>query len=257
MNKGTSVLQNLQILKWCEELGIHVIWNMIWGFPGEPVDEYDRMARLVPLLTHLPPPTGFGPFMLGRSAPLFEEAATRGLTDVRPSPAYGYIYPGLSEEAMANLAVYFVYDYRVPQAVEEYTRPLLRAIHHWHEVQGQSELWALDEGDRLLIWDRRPAAVRPVTVLKGKQRVAYLACDRAQNLEQLHRIVNLNTVKTSSSRLRCEAILQPLADSLLMLRQGDHFLSLAVLATQPDDRERILRAARLTRAKGRRNIVKI
>jgi ribosomal peptide maturation radical SAM protein 1 len=257
MRKGTSVLQNLQLLKWCLEFDIHVIWNMIWGFPGEPPEECDRMARLVPLLTHLPPPTGFGSFMLGRSAPLFEDAAASGLSDVRASPAYGYIYPGLSEEELANLAVYFVYDYRVPQAVEEYTRPLLKALHQWHKVHGQSELWSLDEGDRLIIRDRRPAAVRSVTVLKGEQRVAYLACDRARNLDQLHRFLRKTSIKAVASHDRLEAFLQPLVDSFLMLRHGDHFLSLAVLATHPSDRNRIFEATRGPRGTRRRTMARI
>ena len=60
MRKGVTALQNIQLLKWCKELGVQPGWNLIWGFPGEPPDEYVRMARLVPLLTHLRPPYGSG-----------------------------------------------------------------------------------------------------------------------------------------------------------------------------------------------------
>src|SRR5262249_20771184 len=52
MRKGVSALQNIQLLKWCVELGVHPVWNVLWGFPGEDPAEYIRMARLVPLLTH-------------------------------------------------------------------------------------------------------------------------------------------------------------------------------------------------------------
>ena len=33
MRKGVRSLQNIQLLKWCMELDIHPVWNLIWGFP--------------------------------------------------------------------------------------------------------------------------------------------------------------------------------------------------------------------------------
>ncbi|MCI0442202.1 radical SAM protein, partial [bacterium] len=44
MGKGVSALQNIQLLKWCKELGVSVYWNLLWGFPGEDPLEYDRMT---------------------------------------------------------------------------------------------------------------------------------------------------------------------------------------------------------------------
>src|SRR5579872_2764363 len=45
MDKGVRGLQNVQLLKWCKELGIVPRWNLLWGFPGEPEAEYARMAE--------------------------------------------------------------------------------------------------------------------------------------------------------------------------------------------------------------------
>ena len=48
MRKGVTGLQNVQLLKWCRELGLRPYWNLLWGFPGEDPQEYARMAeRLV------------------------------------------------------------------------------------------------------------------------------------------------------------------------------------------------------------------
>ena len=44
MRKGTTALQNIRFLKWCAELKIHPDWNIIFGFPGEDMAEYERMA---------------------------------------------------------------------------------------------------------------------------------------------------------------------------------------------------------------------
>jgi len=44
MRKGTTGLRNLQLLRWCSEIGMDVTWRILHGFPGEPVSEYERMA---------------------------------------------------------------------------------------------------------------------------------------------------------------------------------------------------------------------
>ena len=54
MEKGCTGLQNIQLLRWCEEAGIMAAWNLLSGFPGEDPDEY-RTAELLPLLTHCSP----------------------------------------------------------------------------------------------------------------------------------------------------------------------------------------------------------
>src|SRR5262249_8030345 len=98
MRKGTTGAQNLQLLRWCAELDIEVLWNILFNFQGESPAAYTRQAALVPLLTHLEPPEGCVPFNLDRFSPLFTRAAQYGLTSVRPYPAYEYVYPLPREE---------------------------------------------------------------------------------------------------------------------------------------------------------------
>src|SRR5262249_51844851 len=93
MRKGVKALQNIQVLKWCKEFGIHPYWNLIWGFPGEPEDEYKRMAELVPLLTHLTPPEYATQIRMDRFSPNFEHAEELGFQKPKPSAAYSHIYP--------------------------------------------------------------------------------------------------------------------------------------------------------------------
>ena len=221
MRKGVRSLQNIQLLKWCKEFGVHPCWNMLWGFPGEPQEEYARMAEMIPLLTHLSPPGGHGAIRLDRFSPNFEKAAQFGLVNVTPAPAYGYIYP-LPPEAVANLAYHFTFDYGVPQAVESYTQPVAEQIEAWKAAYPQSTLFSLDTGDALLICDLRPVARECLTVLTRQQRTLYLACDSAQNvghLQQLHK---------EQTGAEIEALLQPLLDSGLMIREDNSYLSLAV-----------------------------
>jgi ribosomal peptide maturation radical SAM protein 1 len=92
MRKGVTWLQNVQLLKWCKELGVHPYWNLLWGFPGEPPAEYTRMAKVIPLLTHLPAPRGTYGLRLDRFSPNFNESARLGFTHVRPIDSYRHVY---------------------------------------------------------------------------------------------------------------------------------------------------------------------
>ena len=221
MRKGVRSLQNIQLLKWCKEFGVHPCWNLIWGFPGEPPEEYARMAELIPLLTHLSPPGGHGAIRLDRFSPNYEKAEQFGLVNVTPAPAYGYIYP-LAPEAVANLAYHFTFDYRVPQDVESYTQPVAEQIEAWKAAYPHSTLFSLDTGTTLLICDLRPVASECLTVLTELQRVLYLACDSAQNLGQLQPLIK------EPAGANIEELLQPLIARGLMIREDNSYLSLAV-----------------------------
>jgi len=226
MRKGVSGLQNIQILKWCKELGIEPYWNLLWGFPGEPPEEYTRMASLVPLLTHLPLPVGFGSIRLDRFSPNFFDAERLGFTDIAPLPAYRHLYR-LPAEARANLAYYFSFAYREPRDVESYVRPLLRELRAWRRVAGRSDLFSVDLGECLLLWDLRPAARRALTVLGPLDRLLHQACDAACGVQQLAQAVE----RPGGGAVPPEEIerrLEPLVASGLLVRDGSRYLALAV-----------------------------
>jgi ribosomal peptide maturation radical SAM protein 1 len=228
MRKGTKALQNIQLLKWCKELGVRVYWNMLWGFPGEPPEEYAHVADLIPLLTHLQPPNRAGAIRLDRFSPNFEYAAQLGLANVVPYPAYHYIYP-LAPEVVANLAYYFTFEYREPQDVASYTQPVIEEISAWQAVHGESELLLVDKGAHcpLQIWDLRPVAHDPLTILAGLQRILYLECDRVRTVSQLQQVAEAHAGGAISAQ-EIEEFLQPLVERGLMLREGRSYLSLAV-----------------------------
>jgi ribosomal peptide maturation radical SAM protein 1 len=226
MRKGVSQLQNVQLLKWCKEFGLLPRWNLLWGFPLEPAEEYDRMARLIPLLVHLYPPESFGYVSLDRFSPNFEYAEHFGFKDVSPSPAYHRIYP-FEPEVVANLAYFFTYQYESGQNVEEYTRPVVKACKAWKKHFSSSDLFFVDQRKKLFIWDQRPIASEPLTILSGLQRALYIACDSAQSISRLVKIAESYHGKESSKE-RIEQILQSLMDKHLMIKDADSYLSLAI-----------------------------
>ncbi|MBI4472698.1 MAG: RiPP maturation radical SAM protein 1 [Acidobacteria bacterium] len=213
MRKGVTGLQNIQLLKWCKEIGIAGYWNVLWGFPGEPPSDYARMAELAPLLTHLRPPEYVGPVRLDRFSPNYFDAERMGIVGIRPLPAYHYIYP-LPDDAVHNLAYHFTFSYRSPQNVEEYTRPLLTQIRAWKDQYAESELLLIDTGTHAIICDFRGGSSVQIMILDGIQRELYIACDGI-----------CGTLQQEEARL-----LAPLVERRLLIESGGRYLALAVHA---------------------------
>lgn len=224
MRKGVSGLQNLQLLRWCKEVGVRPHWNFLWGFAGEPPAEYERMERLIPWLSHLQPPEAVGAHRLDRFSPNFFDGERLGYRDISPHPAYRHVYgrPGEDGSDLADLAYYFRYRHRDGREVESYVAGLRRRLEEWQEVHESSDLVAFDRDGRLLVFDYRPAAVAEVTVLSGLGRELLLACDRVRSLGGLARSFSLGGDR------EMEESLASLLDLGLVVREGDRVLALPV-----------------------------
>ncbi len=222
MGKGVTALQNIQLLKWCKELGVRVSWNILWGFPGEDPEEYHRMTELIPYLTHLPAPQAACRIRLDRFSPNYEHAKQLGITKVKPHPAYFYLYP-FSAEVVSNLAYFFDYDYCEDRDVMSYTNNLWHEVNKWWSVETDSDLFYMDNGSHLLIWDLRPVAVQPLTVLTGLQKVLYEKCQAPQTLSELKR-----SIENNCSDSDIQVLLEPVINRGLLVQDQKSYLSLAV-----------------------------
>lgn len=224
MKKGVSALQNIQFLKWCAELKMRVVYNIIWGFPGESPDDYQKMWELIPLITHLPPPVGAGNIRIDRFSPNFNAHKELGFSDLTPYPAYGYVYP-LGAEAVYNLAYFFVPEYENLSIERSTTKGLSAEIESWKETYERSELFFMDKGARLLIWDFRPCAAEPLVILDDFSRLAYLACDEARTLQQVRSSWPESQMPLDEIRLK--DTLDEFVSRSLMIREREQYLSLA------------------------------
>lgn len=212
MRKGVRAIQNVQLLKDCAELGMGVTWNLLGGFPGEDPGVYARTAALMPLLHHLQPPAFCVPVRLDRFSPNFEEGEARGFFDIRPMPAYAHVFR-LEAEAIRGLAYYFAHSHAGPDP-NAYLRPVQEAVTEWRKAAGQAQLTGLDQGDRILVMDTRPASLSPIVFLEGTEAEALRAVDRAVSMEAIP--ASLRTAVASLEAQR------------LVLRLGDRLLSLVL-----------------------------
>jgi hypothetical protein len=208
----------------CRELGVKVYYNIIWGFPGESPNDYEEMARLIPLLSHLQPPVGEGAIRIDRFSPNFEQAEALGFGELLPHPAYAHVYP-FNAEALSMLAYFFV-TADSNNSSDQYTKALQTEIQRWRTGHAKSDLFWMQSQDYLLIWDFRPVARERLTVLKGLAKDCYLECDQIRTPRQ---IAQANSARgdTPAKEQAIRKILDSLTKRGLMVRHGNSYLALA------------------------------
>ena len=182
MRKGVSGLQNIQLLKWCAELGITPAWGLLWGFPGEEPGEYQWMSDILRRLSHLQPPTGETQIRLDRFSPNHFDARQLGFRDVEPFPAYQYVYPTVPPSGLRNLAYFCSYDYVEQQPVNEHLSRIRDVIAEWRASWGRSALFHIDGEHGVLVFDLRACATRPVHWLSGQVAQVYRQASRVTRL---------------------------------------------------------------------------
>ncbi|MCR4429285.1 MAG: RiPP maturation radical SAM C-methyltransferase [Caldiserica bacterium] len=224
IRKGVRSIQNIAFLKWCQELKIEPVWNLLWGFPGEARESYSTMSRLIPLIVHLQPPNQVGKFRLERFSPYFDQKEEFRLKSVKPFPAYKFIYP-LKDEVLKNLAYFFSFELEEGDK-EKGIIQLAELVDLWKKLFPRACLKMSDSGKDLIILDRRGPKEK-VTILKGLSREFYLFLGEIRRWEEIQNFFMEKTKK--NSRGSGEEVLLSLIKSGLVLKEGDHFLGLAVM----------------------------
>ncbi len=227
MRKGVSALQNIQLLRWCAEYMVRPGWNLLAGFPGEDPAEYHRQAEIVPLLTHLPPPIHVTMVRLDRFSPLFVEAGSNGITNVRASHAHSFIYP-FSGDDLASLAYYFDFDYADGRHPESYVAEFRDAVEVWKSQEQNGQLISLRDGNDLFIFDTRPIATQPEFRLDGVKRIMYEYFDHAHTRRELATYLLTMADGLTATPNEVDRVLVELETAKLLLREGERYLSLAV-----------------------------
>ena len=231
MRKGTTLLQNVQLLKWAREYGMYYAgWNILCGFPGENPEAYRGMAWLIPSLVHLSPPISVLPFMLQRFSPLFERSREWGLKNIRAHARYRSVYP-FAQEDLDELAYIFDYDFDGKADIPTYIAPVEEEVRAWRQSREHRQLPVLaferQPGGKVVIHDTRPCRTASRVELEGEMAIAYLACDARRQFDSLATEVREQRGKEYSGDAELRRCLDELVARRLMLRDGNWYLSLA------------------------------
>ncbi len=178
MGKGVTGLQNVRLLKWCAEFGVHVIWNLLYGFPREDAGEYARMAEILPSLVHLAPPN-LGPLMCVRFSPYHDHPDRYGLVVGAPLPFYAQMY-GAPSDTLRDLAAVFEHAYDDGRDPEVYVAPLRQEVERWQRdaARNRGALNYRRGPGFVVINDARTTMAAPARYhLEAVESAVYLACD--------------------------------------------------------------------------------
>tara|TARA_R110002020_G_scaffold5971_16_gene24656 strand:- start:5936 stop:7831 length:1896 start_codon:yes stop_codon:yes gene_type:complete len=226
MGKGTTLLQNLQVLKWCEELKIGLAWNVLAGFPGEPPEEYERIAELIPALSHLPAPTCSGVVRLDRFSPYWRDPGQFGLHNVRHSWAYDHVYAALPSSERSRIAYFFEFDHQAGDRPNDYLVPMMKGISEWRKDYAQKASLELSHRNgEAFVLDSRAAyggdPDRPLhSLVSGAELEVLIALDAISSSEKLTAALpGLDTLPE---------ILSSMLERGWIVREANNYLSLVL-----------------------------
>lgn len=230
--KGNSALMNLQLLKWSREFGIDVAWNLLCGVPGESDVWYAEMAKWLPAIFHLQPPTGVSRVRYDRFSPYHMRPRDFGLT-LEPSRAYPYVYP-LPKQSLMRLAYSFE-DIGRPRHMhrglsdEPGQTELQEVVWQWNEIWRSSRpvLQVYDEGYRVHFFDTRPGANQRSWNAGGLEAEIYRFCDSAQTPAAL--IQQMSARRGAEvSRPEIDLAIDSLLDTKVLLSMNGKLLAIGV-----------------------------
>ncbi|MFO7707994.1 MAG: radical SAM protein [Desulfobacterales bacterium] len=226
MRKGTRAIQNLEIMKHCERLGVTNLANLIAHFPGS--DEEDVRETLHTLEFALPfyPPT-WVEFWLGLGSPVWRRPGDYDLRSVAPHPHWRQLFPA----SVARGFPFVVQSGRGGAGRQRRLwRPARAALRAWSKRyerlhQGPFRdpiLGYRDGGDFMIIRERRLGGEVATHRLEGVSRKIYLFCET-------HRPLKLITERFPEAPVdRIEEFLARLTDQRLVFEESGCYLSLAV-----------------------------
>lgn len=231
MEKGVSGLQNIQLMRWCEEVGIECSWNVLGGFPGESPAEYERMAHMASLLVHLQPPISCGQIRLDRFSPFHTRSEQFGFRNIRPARGYFYVFP-LGRREMSRLAYFFDFDYGDSRNPQAYMEKIAETVRRWWSLRNlptpaKLDAW-FESDEQVRISDSRDPAASYERELNGLPAKLLFYCDSAATLEALTR-----RAEFTEPAAEIEATLKQLCDDRLMLEDDKQYLSLPVFRQRP------------------------
>lgn len=131
VNKKTSLSQNIEILRYASVFNLNILWNMLWGIPGERISEYEEILSLIPYITHLQPPFGIMHLVIARFSPFFKNPEKFGISNIRPLSRSYDVWPHYGD--VSQLCLSFTGDYtsetrKNPGIIME----LMDAVEEWN-----------------------------------------------------------------------------------------------------------------------------
>lgn len=234
MRKGITATQNVNALRWMGYYGIEVLWNIIYGFPGETKADYRRQLAIIARIHHLPAPKGVGRIWLERFSPVYNQRDEFGFVGIRPGSSYGYIYPRSVE---IDKAAYFFDGYAPDTVSDAEMESTVAAVREWQaKWKGETVpfLTFVKTHAGIHISDGRAEPSQPINISYREPAAAiYSYCsDLARARHSIARHIQ-DSLGVEIEDESLTAILERFVSRGFMLAEDDVYLSLALPAYRP------------------------
>jgi ribosomal peptide maturation radical SAM protein 1 len=235
MRKGHTALDAIEVLKWGQESGISITWNMIFNVPGEKSTYYEQMADLMKSLTHLHPPFNLISLDFCRSSVYFEEAKEYGIELLDPEPMHDPIFHLAltvdNDIPIRNLAGKLKAQYtQTDQTIINLCRESLK---HWkaNYSLNMGKL-AYRQGQGFLnIYDQRSGLPQEVYTLGLPESKIYLACNSPKSVDEVWMSLD-DDDKLGLNKEEVKEFLDMVTQNRLTYEENGKYLSLAISQSQ-------------------------
>jgi len=228
LDKGTTAIQNIEIMKHCEALGISNSSNLILCFPGSDQKDVDETLRNLEFTLPFRP-LKMVYFWLGLGSPVWRHPENFGIKAVFNHRNYAGIFPPDVFKSM----LFTIQSYRGGLVRQrELWIPVKKKLKDWEktydELHGggrhENILSFRDGRNFLIIHQKRTHGEHLTHRLEGTSRKIYLFCQEHRSLK---RILERFTAVGSD---KVVPFLRMMVDKKLMFEENNKYLSLAVPA---------------------------
>lgn len=226
LHKGTSAIQNLEIMKNCEALGIENISNLILQFPGSDEQDVTQTLKVLEFAKPFYPLKAVN-FWMGMGSPVWQNPKKFGIKAVFNHPNWSHLFP----ESVCRTLSFMVQAYRGDLTYQKKIwKPVKKKISAWqkhyaeiHKGPGHLPILSFQDGrDFIIIRQRFFQAESATHRLVGISRLIYLFCQKHRSIETI--LAKFPGIPDD----RILKFLKMMVDKKLMFAEENKYLSLAV-----------------------------
>jgi hypothetical protein len=226
MNKGTTAIENIEVMRHCEELGIVNTSNLILYFPGSDEQDVNETLRNLDFVLPFYPLKTSG-FWLGFQSPVYNSAKEYGMSAVFNHPHYKVLF----SPEIHKTTRFMVQGYRGKlQEQKRLWQPVIRKVNAWKKGYAALRkgphsppcLTYEDGKDFLIIRQRQYQAENLTYRLTGTSRKIYLFCRTRQPITKT--LAHFPKLQKSQLLL----FLNMMVRKRLMFEEGGAYLSLSI-----------------------------
>ena len=226
LNKGTTVIQNLQMMKNCEALGIENRSNLILQFPGSDAQDVAETLNVLDFAKPFYPLKAVN-FWLGMGSPVWQNPKKYGIKTVFNHPNWSHIFPAEIYQTVPLM----IQSYRGDRVYQQKIwKPVKKKILEWqkkyaeihHDSDHRPILSYQDGRDFIIIRQKRYQAPTATHRMIGPSRSIYLFCQKQRSLKSI--CAKFSTLADD----KILKFLKMMVTKRLMFVENDRYLSLAI-----------------------------